>query len=156
MAPPFIPARAQRMRPFGFTDDQLKDSKLAALFRYWQEMKRGQADIPFADDVRLMPLAESDAAMLIDVIEKPVRFRFAIAGEEIRKAYGDDIAGLLADDMTVRKPFEFFLSQCSATVEGRAPTLFRGESYARLLLPLWGDGHINMLLGGISETTQRR
>ena len=144
------------MRPFGFGDDQFKDGKLSALHRYWHGLKRGQAEIPFADDVKLMPLENPGAAMLIDVIEKPVRFRFAIVGEEIRKLYGEDLAGLLADDLTVRTPLEFFLSQCSATLEGRAPTLFRGEDYSRLLLPLWGDGHINMLLGGVSANGSRR
>jgi hypothetical protein len=50
--------------------------------------------------------------------------------------------------------------QCKATVEGCAPTYFcqtaarKGDAehpgdYARLLLPLWGSGRIEMLLGAV-------
>jgi hypothetical protein len=41
--------------------------------------------------------------------------------------------------------------QCRATIEQRAPTWFRheaadGAGYSRLVLPLWGNGHIEMLI----------
>ena len=60
----------------------------------------------------------------------------------------------------MRNPFEYLISQCSATVEGCLPTYYRHvavakpknlalKSYARILLPLWGEGHIRMLLGAV-------
>jgi hypothetical protein len=143
------------MKPFGFSDDASLGRELGALLTYWQGLKRGQADIPFADDVRLTTTARPESAMLLDVIQKPVRFRFAIVGQEIRDRYGEDLAGLQADDLTVRPPLDFLLSQCSATVEGRAPTYYAGKDYARLLLPLWGEGHIHMLLGGVAALKKK-
>ncbi len=44
---------------------------------------------------------------------------------------------------------KFLRAQASATVEARAPTFYRGAGYARMLLPMWGDGRIGMLLGAL-------
>jgi hypothetical protein len=141
--------------PFGFSAEVL-GRDLTGVLAYWQSLKRGQADIPFADDVKLTALAKPEAAMLLDVIQKPVRFRFALVGDDIRNAYGEDLAGLSADDLTVRAPLDFLLSQCSATIESRAPTFYAGPDYARLLLPLWGEGHIHMLLGAVGPLGNKR
>ena len=40
----------------------------------------------------------------------------------------------------------FFTAQASATVESAEPTYYH-DGVARLLLPMWGDGHVAMLLG---------
>ena len=74
--------------------------------------------------------------------------------------YGDPVAGKFIDEVEAKPPFAYLLSQCSATVESGTPTFFKhdpgkaGKSagaapYARLILPLWGDGHIGMLLGAL-------
>jgi hypothetical protein len=133
-----------------FLVPRLAQGDLGGLHRYWQKLKRGQAEMPFADDVKLTATGRPDAVMLIDVLENPLRFRFAIVGEGIQRLYGSELAGLYADDAARPSPFDFFLSQAAATVEGRAPTYFSSESYARLLLPLWGDGRITMLIGAVS------
>jgi len=49
-------------------------------------------------------------------------------------------------------PIDELTNQCRATVERRAPTYFRhapagGTGYSRLILPLWGNGRIEMLIG---------
>jgi hypothetical protein len=88
--------------------------------------------------------------MLVDVFSRPARFRFAIVGERIRALFGADLAGRFAEEIAAGPPFDYFLAQCSATVEARAPTYYHGKSYARILLPLWGEGHIHMLLGGVT------
>ena len=60
--------------------------------------------------------------------------------------------GRFIDELVLSGPLEFLRSQCSAAVEARAPTFYRHESkpaYARILLPMWGDGRIGMLLGAV-------
>lgn len=123
---------------------------------YWEGLKRGGNEIPFWDDVKLSALPKHSARMAsIDVFEKPLRFRFGIVGRELRKRYGKSLEGKFADDIGRGDPFDYLGSQCHATVESGTPTYYRHEpgtkagrksGYARLLLPLWGDGHISMLL----------
>lgn len=128
------------------------DEGLVRVRDHWLGLRRGQADIPFADDVKLSTL-ENPAAdlMIIDVFERPMRFRISIAGRRIASRYGQLVEGLFADEIIPEAPLDYFLSQCSATVEGRGPTLYRDpqSSYARLMLPLWGDGHISSLLAAV-------
>ena len=62
---------------------------------------------------------------------------------------GHDLSGKFLDEIDAAAPLQFLLSQCSATVEGRAPTYYGNNGaggYARLVLPLWGDGRVGMLL----------
>jgi hypothetical protein len=129
------------------------ESGLARIRNYWLGLRRGQADIPFADDVKLSLLNEIGfGSILVDVFERPTRFRIAVAGTGVADRFGQPIEGLFADEIAPRAPLDYLLSQCSATVEGRAPTYYRDAQppgYARLLLPLWGDGHISALLGAI-------
>jgi hypothetical protein len=126
---------------------------LARVHEYWRSLRRGQADIPFADDVKLSVLQDADVdLMVIDVFEHPTRFRITIAGRRITSQYGQLVEGLFADEMVPQPPLDYLLSQCSATVEGREPTFYRGtsSSHSRLMLPLWGDRHINVLLVAVS------
>jgi hypothetical protein len=141
-------------QPFPLT--RLTDRDLKALHDAWRKLRRGQAEMPFADDVRLTRLPRPKAALLIDVIEKPLRFRFAIVGDDIARRYGTELAGLFVDDIARTAPVDFLLSQCAATVDARQPTLHSGGDYARLLLPLWADGRIAMLLGGVSGRAAKK
>ena len=98
--------------------------------------------------------------MLIEASDRPVRFRcgFGVVGEEIKRQYGGDLAGKFLNEIEVRHPLQFLISQSSATIESRRPTYYRhalakkgGSShvereYARLVLPMWGTGRIGMLL----------
>ena len=120
---------------------------------YWLSLMRGQADIPFTDDVKLDALSDSGAdPLFIDVFQRPLRFRIAVAEPGIVAYYGHAVEGVFADEIFPKAPLDYFLSQCSACAEGHAPTYYRSAhpaSYARLLLPLWGDGHVNALLGAV-------
>jgi len=122
---------------------------------YWKGLLRGGAAMPFWDDAKLSDLPDLvDRLFLIDVFDRPERFRFNTVGGGIAI---EPIAGKFIDDITLDRPFEFLRSQCSATVEQTGPTVFRqGENaatpalpYTRLLLPMWGDGRIGMLLGAV-------
>ncbi len=118
---------------------------------YWRRLLRGAAPMPFGDDVRIADLGDlADSGFLIDVFEKPERFRLQIIGARIP---GQGLAGLFIDEASLASPLNYLRSQCSATVEAAAPTWFEEKArssssgYSRLLLPTWGDGRIGMLLG---------
>jgi hypothetical protein len=146
--------------PFAVPSDI--DESLVRVRDHWLGLRRGQADIPFADDVKLSTLEDPAAdLMVIDVFERPMRFRISIAGHRIASRYGQLVEGLFADEIIPGAPLDYFLSQCSATVEGRGPTYYHDpqSSYARLMLPLWGDGHISSLLAAVcfnSHAAERR
>jgi hypothetical protein len=127
---------------------------LARVHAFWNGLKRHEAEMPFWDDVKISALGDlAGRLMMIEATDKPVRFRvaFGLVGADIQQRYGHDLSGKFIDEIDVAAPLQFLQSQCSATVEGRAPTYYRNAdsagSYGRLLLPLWGDGRVGMLLG---------
>lgn len=114
--------------------------------------------MPFWDDVNLSALPDiGDRLMLVDVFEDPQRFRLNTLGANIQKRYGRNIKGKFTDELDPKPPFEFFAAQASVTTEAAAPTLLKlrpqsgkkssNTGYSRLLLPMWGNGRIEMLLG---------
>jgi hypothetical protein len=116
--------------------------------------------MPFSDDVNLSRLPElSGNLMLVEVFPKPQRFRLNYLGKQIIQQLGSNIMGKFADELELHSPLDFFLAQSSATVEARAPTWYassavdpieyQGEGYSRIMLPTWGDGRIELLLGAI-------
>jgi len=116
---------------------------------YWDSLKRGENEVPFWDDVKLsaLPGFESNL-MLVDVFEKPQRFRLNIVGNKIRDWYGADIVGKFVDELEAKGPLVYFMAQASTTVEATQPTYYH-DGIARLLLPLWGGGYVSMLFGTI-------
>ena len=135
---------------------------LARVREYWEGLKRGDADVPFWDDVNLSTVPTlSGRLMLIEVFDKPVRFRLGMLGEELKERHGGDVLGKFLDEIDVRAPLQYLNSQSSAAVESCAPAYYRHglarrsgsrttDAYSRLLLPMWGDGRIGMLLGGVA------
>jgi hypothetical protein len=128
---------------------------------YWNGLKRGANDVPFWDDVKFSLRSRlGRESMLIDVLESPLRFRFDLAGADVTNWYGGTIGNRFLDEMDLHAPFDELMLQCKATVEGSTPTYYcqtavrKGDAeqpsgYARLLLPLWGNGRIEMLLGAV-------
>jgi hypothetical protein len=125
---------------------------LQAVLSYWQDLRRAGNEMPFWDDVKPSALpGPNDRLLLVDAFEKPERFRVNTIGTELDRA-GGSLRGKFIDELALTGPLEFLRSQCSATVEARAPTFYRHEgkpACARLLLPMWGDGRIGMLLGAV-------
>jgi len=115
--------------------------------------------MPFSDDVNLSRLEKLSAnLLLIDVFSAPQRFRFNHLGEKIIKKFGVNIAGKFADESESHAPFNYFIAQASTTAEAQAPTLYssssggkktRGTPYLRIILPAWGNGRVDLLLGAI-------
>jgi hypothetical protein len=133
------------------------DSGLNELCVYWHSLKRGNAAMPFADDLKLDEVGQlSKLVFLAQVFEMPERFRLNIVGDQIARRYGSELTGKFADEIAARAPLDFFLSQCAATVEIHAPTFYRHapgkrdeSEYERMIFPLWADGHVGALFGAI-------
>jgi hypothetical protein len=125
---------------------------LARVHRYWADLIRAENEMPFADDVNLSHLpALAGSLLLVAVFAKPQRFRFNHLGDELIHRLGANITGKFADEVALHGPFEFFIAQASATVEAASPTRYSSRrGYARMLLPTWGDGRIELLLGAIT------
>jgi len=127
---------------------------------YWNGLKRGENDIPFWDDVKFSLRSRlAREAVLVEALATPPRFRFDIVGEDVTQRYGEAIAGKFSDEIDPRVPLDAFTAQCRATIERRGPTYHRHAAggkpqeksgYARLILPLWGNGRIEMLLAAIA------
>jgi hypothetical protein len=123
--------------------------------RYWQDLRRGESAMPFSDDIALSALPDlADWLFLVDVFATPQRFRWNHVGQAIVERAGAQPGGKFLDDGITRSPFNFTLAQASATVEAREPTFYAydgksGEDgmYARIMLPCWGNGRIDLILG---------
>lgn len=134
---------------------------LSRVQAYWNGLKRGANDIPFWDDVKFSLRSRlGRESMLIDVFESPLRFRFDLIGADLTEWYGGTIGNRFLDEIDLHAPFDELTLQCKATFEGCAPTYYRrtivrkgdaehSRGYARLLLPLWGNGRVEMLLGAV-------
>ena len=129
------------------------NAPFAALRGYWNSLKRGNASIPFSDDLSLAALGKlADSVVLIHVFKKPQRFLFEMAAGKVSDLYGEKLEDQFADELEARTPLQYFASQSSATAESGTPTFYHyaqaGESaeYKRLMLPFWGDGHVTTIL----------
>jgi hypothetical protein len=120
---------------------------------YWRDLKRGEDDIPFADDVSLADLGNPQT-FLIKVFASPLRFRFEAADDGLRVANGVPL-GRFIDEIPARGVLSFLLTQCCATVEAGEPSFCHfgatdsEREFSRLLLPAWGDGHVDLLLAAV-------
>ena len=118
---------------------------------YWDDLKRGGNKMPFWDDVKPSMLKDvADRLMMIDVYGGPERFRIRTVGADIGESAA--LVGKFLDEGALPGRLDYLLSQCSATVEARAPTWYKqtgAPPYARLVRPMWGDGRISMLLGAV-------
>ncbi|MFI5011252.1 MAG: hypothetical protein ACHQAY_02785 [Hyphomicrobiales bacterium] len=151
------------MSPFRLPGKIEKDLRLVR--KHWASLRRAGNEMPFWDDVKLAALPELAGTMLlIDAFEKPERFRFSIIGRALTERYGKDPTSQFTNEVEPRSPFDYITSQCSATAESRAATYYqhdesgdRGsvkpQSYARILLPLWGEGSVRMLFGAVAWTS---
>jgi hypothetical protein len=127
------------------------EGDLARIQGYWQRLRRGENSIPFSDDIRLTSLSDmAQHTLLIEVFQDPVRFRVDIAGHRVEKHYGAPLAGKFLDEIPSRGPLDGLAAQCQSVLEARAPG-FKADKqrFARLVLPFWGNGHIDMLLVAI-------
>jgi hypothetical protein len=134
------------------------DHDLARIYSAWRDLRRAGNTMPFWDDLKPSALgAKPRSLILLDVFERPERFRFSLADRQLVPAHESELTGAFIDDVPLGDEFAFLRAQASATVEARAPTYYRCGSrglspgFVRLLLPMWGDGRIGMLLGAVER-----
>lgn len=136
---------------------QTMEPDLARLHAYWRDLIRGENAMPFSDDINLSQVPElAGRTLLLTAFETPERFRLEHAGERITALYGAALAGVFSDELRQQAPLDSLTEQCRATIQQRTPTYYRaqpenGSGYARLLLPTWGEGHVMLLLGAVTE-----
>lgn len=120
---------------------------------FWDSLRRGPDDRPLSEGAVLAQLgALADQAFTLQVLVRPLRFRFGEVGARLRRRHAGAAAGGGVDEIAPEAPFHLLLSQCSATYEQEGPTCYAhhfgsADGYARLLLPTWRDGRIDLLIG---------
>ena len=128
------------------------DPTLSQVRAYWERLRRGGNTMPFWDDVKISDLKEAGKnVMLFDAFENPRRFRINFLGQAIAKQYGSSPIGEFLDEIASTPPFDDLNRQCGETVKQGKPTYYRNGSTARIVLPMWGNGHIEMLLGVVDR-----
>jgi hypothetical protein len=135
--------------PFPLPDALPRD--LAAVYATWRSLRRGGNEMPFSDDLDPAALSkEAGQVLLLDVFDKPERFRFTHLAGGLLLAQETALSGRFIDEVELADPLAFLRAQASTTVEARAPTYDRhATGAARLLLPMWGDGRVSLLLGAV-------
>ena len=124
---------------------------LQGVISLWRRLKRVEGGMPFTDDLDLSALSSLPAnPFLLSVFASPERFRFEFLCEGFRqrrrrKLYRRDFTGQI-----------FLLFAGSRQRHGRSrrtdvssPCRRFGTGVSRVLLPMWGNGQINMLLASI-------
>lgn len=141
------------MQPYSASSDL--PPRLDRAHAYWRSLIRKAAPMPFWDDLTLPDMGDiAGDSFTLEVFDKPERFRFALVGEGLEASGVGELEGAFLGEGPLSSPFEFLLSQASATVEAGQPTLHRGadpKRYDRLLLPMWGEGRIGLLLGVVDR-----
>jgi hypothetical protein len=141
-----------------FAVPQKIDPGLETVRRYWAALRREQNALPFADDLNVEQLSQFAPRLLVlDVCERPQRFRITIVGKEIEAAFHEELADRFVDEIAEHSPLEYLDSQCCALMQSQTPAWFERRdakfSYERLLLPMWGNGYVSMILGAYAWCT---
>ena len=124
---------------------------LARLLAYWEGLRRGQAEIPFWDDLSEVKIeASGGETFILDAFSRPERFRFNDI--EVAAADPEQLLGRFLDDVDLPEVFSLLRAQASATVELMRPTLCMADGQQRLLLPAWGEGEVRMIVGGLARS----
>ena len=148
---------AAKTHPFPLPKDL--SPALASIHQYWKNLMRRENPMPFSDDVNLSQFSEISGQLLMIDVFALQQFQFNHLGSEIIRKFGSNVTGKFADELKLHEPLDYTVAQSSVTVEALAPTLYscdpageeqgRQEGYSRLLLPTWGNGGVELLLGAI-------
>jgi hypothetical protein len=126
------------------------DPKLQPIVSLWESLKRAENGMPFSDDLGLPALSNlTGKPFLLRVFASPDRFRFEFLDKGLHEVAA---TGRFIDEISPDTRFSYLRAQSSATLEAAEPTFLRltedsGRHFSRLLLPMWGNGQVNMLLG---------
>jgi hypothetical protein len=124
---------------------------LDAVRTYWQRLRRAENDIPFSDDVVTSQIPGTNEAALLTAFYNPLRFRFDAIGAALAEQAGKNITGKFVDEIGSREPFEGLGEQCVVAVRDRKPSYYSTSDRSRLVLPLWGNGRVDMLIVSVFD-----
>ncbi|MGH6948368.1 MAG: PAS domain-containing protein [Kiloniellales bacterium] len=126
-----------------------------ALYAYWAG-KRRAGGLPCRRDIdpTEIPRLLSNV-MLLDVEEKPLRFRFRLVGNNVVSWFGCNATGLYTDSAEYRRGGPDPSGDYREVVEAREPRVYRKRldyllpefrDFERLVLPLADGGRIDRLI----------
>ena len=131
---------------------------LRQLYAYWHDQRRGRT-MPSTRDLDPGDIEFARGfALLIDVLEAPLRFRFRLHGSELAGRAGYDMTGKMVDELPGAENRSVLLRRCRDLVSKRQPLVQRSERvvdgrmtrYEAVWLPVSDDGErVTMLLGGL-------
>ncbi len=130
------------------------DEKLQPVVSLWESLRRGENGMPFSDDLGVPALSNLPGnPFLLRVLASPERYRFEFLSEGLER---EAALERFVDEMAPSVSFSYLRAQSSATTEAAEPTLFHltdssGYRFSRVLLPLWGNGQVNILLGAFDN-----
>jgi hypothetical protein len=124
------------------------DGSLATVLDVWVRCRRGETQLPFADDLDPAAWPDGSAVALVGVFHNPLRLRLDRAGTQWTRRFGRDVHGHFLDEFAGRDPFDGLEEQCGAAIRSRGPAHAQpsGSRPARLALPYWGDGRVSTLV----------
>lgn len=149
------------MRP-AFDPSTVAAPRLKDAFAYWQSKQAGRAmpgrrDIDPTEMPRLLPYL-----LLIDVLRRPLDFRYRLVGTEVRNLSKEDYTGRRFSEVPGKGQGSVVWQNCEQVVltkapYSRTPPYVGPDRYVRdcesLLLPLSDDGRtVDMILKVISFT----
>ena len=129
-------------------------ANLQPVVSLWESLKRGEIGMPFSDDLGVTALSNLPGnPFLLSVFASPERYRFEFVSESLRR---EALLERFVDEIAPSTNTSYLRAQSSATIEAAEPTLFHltdssGYRFSRVLLPLWGNGQINLLLGAFDN-----
>jgi hypothetical protein len=140
--------------------DEITHPTLVAIYRYWDNKRRGRAmpqraDIDPTEIVRLLPYI-----FMVDVERDPLRFRYRLIGTAICEFLGRDFTGRMVDATNYRPEQAAELQKINGTVvETARPVGCKGTLFyvpgrewlltEAILLPLGKDGiNVDIIFGG--------
>jgi hypothetical protein len=130
------------------------EAKWQPVVSLWESLRRGEIGMPFSDDLGVTALSNLPGnPFLLRVFASPERYRFEFLSESLRR---EAVLEGFVDEMPPNINFSYLRAQSSATIEAAEPTLFHltdssGYRFSRVLLPLWGNGQVNLLLGAFDN-----
>lgn len=130
------------------------DARLQPVVSLWESLRRGEIGMPFSDDLGVTALSNLPGnPFLLSVFASPERYRFEFLSESLRR---EAVLERFVDEMSPNINFSYLRAQSSVTIEAAEPTVFHltdasGYRFSRVLMPLWGNGQVNLLLGAFNN-----
>ena len=143
----------------GWSEPPTHDARLFEVYRYWNA-RRGDRWRPTRDDIRPSELKKQlPYIFLVDVLNRPRRFRMRLAGHSFFQTAGYSINGRFIEEIFPPEMCEATRAHWNACAETSMPSLGRGRVmipgkefliWEGIILPLGPEtGPADMLLGAV-------